>query len=157
MYLSDLALPAVTDGRYLGATLDRNGLRPGRFYVTCSGRVIMGSEVGVVDVPPEDVLRKGRLNPGMMLLVDFENHTVVDDEALKAQYSKAHPYGEWLKRQKIQLKDIIESVPEKDRVAPTLTVCPSPCFIVFFMKYSRGSPCTMLYCCALIYDLFYNL
>ncbi|KAM0893640.1 hypothetical protein ACQ4PT_024988 [Festuca glaucescens] len=74
----------VTDGRYLGATLDCNGLRPGRFYVTHSGRVVMGSEVGVVDIPAEDVLRKGRLNPGMMLLVDFENHTVVDDEALKA-------------------------------------------------------------------------
>jgi glutamate synthase (NADPH/NADH) len=121
------ALISFTDGRYLGATLDRNGLRPGRFYVTHSGRVIMGSEVGVVDVPPEDVLRKGRLNPGMMLLVDFENHTVVDDEALKAQYSKAHPYGEWLKRQKIHLKDIIESVPEKDRVAPTLTQVDENC------------------------------
>uniref|UniRef100_A0A804QV90 glutamate synthase (NADH) n=3 Tax=Zea mays TaxID=4577 RepID=A0A804QV90_MAIZE len=115
------ALISFTDGRYLGATLDRNGLRPGRFYVTHSGRVIMGSEVGVVDVPPEDVLRKGRLNPGMMLLVDFENHTVVDDEALKAQYSKAHPYGEWLKRQKIYLKDIVESVPETDRVAPSIS------------------------------------
>jgi glutamate synthase (NADPH/NADH) len=90
----------------------------------------MGSEVGVVDVPPEDVLRKGRLNPGMMLLVDFENHTVVDDEALKTQYSKAYPYGEWLKRQKIYLKDIVESVPETDRVAPSifssLPVSPSP-------------------------------
>ncbi|KXG19449.1 hypothetical protein SORBI_3010G060800 [Sorghum bicolor] len=115
------ALVSFTDGRYLGATLDRNGLRPGRFYVTHSGRVIMGSEVGVVDVPPEDVLRKGRLNPGMMLLVDFENHTVVDDEALKAQYSKAHPYGEWLKKQKIPLKDIVESVPETDRVAPSIS------------------------------------
>jgi glutamate synthase (NADPH/NADH) len=112
---------AVTDGRYLGATLDRNGLRPGRFYVTHSGRVVMGSEVGVVDVPSKDVLRKGRLNPGMMLLVDFENHTVVDDEALKAQYSKAHPYGEWLKRQKIYLKDIVESVPETERVAPGIS------------------------------------
>ncbi|KAL5226507.1 hypothetical protein ABZP36_014772 [Zizania latifolia] len=115
------ALISFTDGRYLGATLDRNGLRPGRFYVTHSGRVVMGSEVGVVDIPPTDVLRKGRLNPGMMLLVDFENHTVVDDEELKAQYSKAHPYGEWLKRQKISLKDIVESVPETDRVAPSIS------------------------------------
>lgn len=115
------ALISFTDGRYLGATLDRNGLRPGRFYVTHSGRVVMASEVGVVDIPAEDVLRKGRLNPGMMLLVDFENHTVVDDEALKAQYSKAHPYGEWLKRQKMYLKDIVESVPETDRVAPSIS------------------------------------
>ncbi|KAL6123089.1 hypothetical protein ACLB2K_075612 [Fragaria x ananassa] len=110
----------VTDGRYLGATLDRNGLRPGRFYVTHSGRVIMASEVGVVDVPPEDVCRKGRLNPGMMLLVDFENHIVVDDEALKKQYSLARPYGEWLKRQKIELKDIVDSVNESDRVPPSI-------------------------------------
>ena len=65
---------AFTDGRYLGATLDRNGLRPGQFYVTHSGWVIMASEVGVVDIAPEDVRRKGRLNPSMMLLVDFENH-----------------------------------------------------------------------------------
>ncbi|KAJ6832714.1 glutamate synthase 1 [NADH], chloroplastic isoform X1 [Iris pallida] len=114
------ALISFTDGRYLGATLDRNGLRPGRFYITHSGRVIMASEVGVVDVAPEDVSRKGRLNPGMMLLVDFENHTVVDDEALKKQYSLARPYGEWLKRQKISLKDIVESVPETDRVPPAI-------------------------------------
>ncbi|ONK69929.1 uncharacterized protein A4U43_C05F28330 [Asparagus officinalis] len=114
------ALISFTDGRYLGATLDRNGLRPGRYYITHSGRVIMASEVGVVDVAPDDVSRKGRLNPGMMLLVDFENHKVVDDEALKKQYSLARPYGEWLKRQKISLKDVVESVPEADRVPPTI-------------------------------------
>ncbi|KAL7146168.1 hypothetical protein ABFS83_06G022800 [Erythranthe nasuta] len=114
------ALISFTDGRYLGATLDRNGLRPGRFYVTHSGRVIMASEVGVVDIPPEDVSRKGRLNPGMMLLVDFEKHVVVDDEALKQQYSLSRPYGEWLQRQKLQLKDIVESVPESDRVPPPM-------------------------------------
>ncbi|KAK6925989.1 Glutamate synthase, alpha subunit, C-terminal [Dillenia turbinata] len=114
------ALISFTDGRYLGATLDRNGLRPGRFYVTHSGRVIMASEVGVVDIPPEDVCRKGRLNPGMMLLVDFEKHVVVDDEALKQQYSLSRPYGEWLRRQKIELKHIVESVPVSDRVVPTI-------------------------------------
>ncbi|XP_050221729.1 glutamate synthase [NADH], amyloplastic isoform X2 [Mercurialis annua] len=114
------ALISFTDGRYLGATLDRNGLRPGRFYVTRSGRVIMASEVGVVDIPPEDVLRKGRLNPGMMLLVDFEKHIVVDDEALKQQYSLARPYGEWLKRQKITLKDIVSSVPDSDLTLPAI-------------------------------------
>ncbi|XP_057950396.1 glutamate synthase 1 [NADH], chloroplastic isoform X1 [Malania oleifera] len=114
------ALISFTDGHYLGATLDRNGLRPGRFYVTHSGRVIMASEVGVVDIPPEDVCRKGRLNPGMMLLVDFEKHIVVDDEALKQQYSLARPYGEWLKRQKLELKDIVESVQESGRVPPAI-------------------------------------
>ncbi|XP_016737323.2 glutamate synthase [NADH], amyloplastic isoform X3 [Gossypium hirsutum] len=114
------ALISFTDGRYLGATLDRNGLRPGRFYVTHSGRVIMASEVGVVDIPPADVLRKGRLNPGMMLLVDFENHIVVDDEALKQQYSLARPYGEWLQRQKIELNDIVDSVQESERLPPSI-------------------------------------
>ncbi|KAF8726647.1 hypothetical protein HU200_019107 [Digitaria exilis] len=114
------ALISFTDGRYLGATLDRNGLRPGRFYVTYSGRVVMASEVGVVDIPDDDVMRKGRLNPGMMLLVDFENHCIVDDDALKKQYSRAHPYEEWLERQKIQLVDIVESVPETKRIAPRM-------------------------------------
>ncbi|RWW20353.1 hypothetical protein GW17_00015545 [Ensete ventricosum] len=97
----------VTDDHYLGATLDRNGLRPGRFYITHSGRVIMASEVGVVDISPADVARKRSLSPGMMLLVDFENQTIVDDEKLKKQYSQARPYREWLKRQKISLEDIV--------------------------------------------------
>ncbi|XP_027338978.1 glutamate synthase [NADH], amyloplastic isoform X1 [Abrus precatorius] len=114
------ALISFTDGHYLGATLDRNGLRPGRFYVTHSGRVVMASEVGVVDIPAEDVCRKGRLNPGMMLLVDFEKHIVVNDDALKEQYSLARPYGDWLKTQKIQLKDIVDSVHESERVPPTI-------------------------------------
>lgn len=115
------ALITFTDGRYLGATLDRNGLRPGRFYITHSGRVIMASEVGVVDIPPEDVSKKGRLNPGMMLLVDFDKHIVVDDEALKKQYSLARPYGEWLKKQKLVLKDIVDSVAETERIAPAIS------------------------------------
>nr|GEW31813.1 glutamate synthase 1 [NADH], chloroplastic isoform X1 [Tanacetum cinerariifolium] len=118
------ALVSFTDGRYLGATLDRNGLRPGRFYVTHSGRVIMASEVGVVDIPPEDVSRKGRLNPGMMLLVDFEKHTVVDDEALKQQYSRAKPYGTWLEKQKIELKNIVESVTKSSRACPPIAGVP---------------------------------
>ncbi|KVI07094.1 Aldolase-type TIM barrel [Cynara cardunculus var. scolymus] len=114
------ALVSFTDGRYLGATLDRNGLRPGRFYVTHSGRVVMASEVGVVDIPPEDVSRKGRLNPGMMLLVDFEKHTVVDDEALKQQYSLSRPYGKWLEQQKIELRNIVESVNKAGRAIPAI-------------------------------------
>ncbi|XP_074568110.1 glutamate synthase 1 [NADH], chloroplastic-like isoform X2 [Curcuma longa] len=114
------ALISFTDGRYLGATLDRNGLRPGRFYITHNGRVIMASEVGVVDIPPAEVTRKGRLNPGMMLLVDFENHVVVDDETLKQQFSQARPYGEWLRRQKICLEDVINSVPKSERIPPSI-------------------------------------
>ncbi|KAL6848634.1 hypothetical protein ACP4OV_021217 [Aristida adscensionis] len=115
------ALVSFTDGRYLGATLDRNGLRPGRFYVTYSGRVIMASEVGVVDVPSKDVMTKGRINPGMILLVDFENHCIVDDDELKKQYSKARPYREWLDRQQLELMDIMKSVPETKKVVPKIS------------------------------------
>ena len=114
------SLHAVSDGIYLGATLDRNGLRPGRYYETHSGRVIMASEVGVVDIPPSDVKRKGRLNPGMMLLVDFDRHEVVNDDALKAQYSAARPYGEWLANQKITIEDIVASVPEAEQLVPPI-------------------------------------
>lgn len=78
------ALVTFTDGRYIGATLDRNGLRPGRYYLTKSNRVIMASEVGVVDVPHEDIKKKGRLMPGNIFLVDFDEHRVVTDEEVRA-------------------------------------------------------------------------
>jgi len=81
----------------------------------------MASEVGVVDIPPEDVSKKGRLNPGMMLLVDFDKHIVVDDEALKNQYSLARPYGDWLKNKKIMLKDIVDAVAESERLSPPIS------------------------------------
>lgn len=74
------ALISFTDGRYIGATLDRNGLRPGRYYITKGGRVVMASEVGVVAMPDEDVLKKGRLMPGNIFLVDFDEHRVVEDQ-----------------------------------------------------------------------------
>ncbi|KAL3701002.1 hypothetical protein R1sor_019024 [Riccia sorocarpa] len=114
------ALIAFTDGRYLGATLDRNGLRPGRYYITHSGRVVMASEVGVVDIKPEDVSQKGRLNPGMMLLVDFEKHVVVNDDDLKMRVASSQPFGEWLQRQKLTVKDIVESVNANDRNPPPI-------------------------------------
>jgi glutamate synthase (NADPH/NADH) len=79
------ALVTFTDGRYLGATLDRNGLRPGRYYITSGGRVVMASEVGVVDIPPADVVRKGRLMPGNIFLVDFDEHRVVEDREVGAR------------------------------------------------------------------------
>ena len=78
----------------------------------------MASEVGVVDVAPEDVSKKGRLNPGMMLLVDFERHVVVDDDQLKKQYASRHPYAVWLQKQKIVLKEIVDSVPKSELVTP---------------------------------------
>eukprot|EP00051_Salpingoeca_urceolata_P007958 m.102155 g.102155 ORF g.102155 m.102155 type:complete len:2184 (-) comp15498_c0_seq1:206-6757(-) len=100
------ALVAFTDGRYVGATLDRNGLRPGRFYETRDGRVIMASEFGVVDIAPENIKRKGRLRPGKMLLVDFEAGRMVEDDELKASLINKNPYGEWLSRQVMTLKKI---------------------------------------------------
>eukprot|EP00877_Chromochloris_zofingiensis_P004027 jgi/Chrzof1/13625/Cz08g04180.t1 len=108
------ALVTFTDGRYLGATLDRNGLRPGRYYITKTGCVVMASEVGVVDMHPEDVERKGRLMPGNIFLVDFDEHRVVEDKEMKARYSTRRPYGEWL-QQAVSLKDIVDSVPEAER------------------------------------------
>lgn len=86
------ALVTFTDGKFLGGTLDRNGLRPGRFYVTHTGRVIMASEVGVVDVPPAEVARKGRLMPGNLFLVDFDQHKVLEDSEVRRwiELEKAH-------------------------------------------------------------------
>ena len=107
------ALVAFTDGRFIGATLDRNGLRPGRYYVTKTGRVIMASEVGVVDIAPQEVERKGRLMPGNILLVDFDNHCLVNDEEMKKRYSSAKPYGEWLAQELVTLQQIVDSVPEE--------------------------------------------
>ena len=95
-----------TDGKYIGAVLDRNGLRPSRYYLTKDDRVIMGSEVGVVDVDPADVVAKGRLQPGKMFLVDFEEGRMIPDEEIKSEFSAQRPYGEWLKNQRIELKDI---------------------------------------------------
>ena len=101
------ALVAFTDGRFIGATLDRNGLRPGRYYLTKGGRVVMASEVGVVDVPDRDISAKGRLMPGFIFLVDFEAGRVIKDEEMKEKYAGARPYGEWVTRQTVTLKDVV--------------------------------------------------
>ncbi|XP_024399147.1 glutamate synthase 1 [NADH], chloroplastic isoform X2 [Physcomitrium patens] len=114
------ALISFTDGRFLGATLDRNGLRPSRYYITHDQRVIMASEVGVVDVDPRNVFKKGRLHPGMMLLVDFDKHKVVDDTELKKKYASRYPYAEWLRRQKIPLQEIVDSVSKGERTPPPI-------------------------------------
>lgn len=95
-----------TDGKYIGATLDRNGLRPSRYYVTHDDRVIMASEVGVVDVAPDNVKLKGRLQPGKMFLVDFEQGRLIPDEELKEDFASRKPYGEWLKDNRIELNDL---------------------------------------------------
>jgi glutamate synthase (NADPH) large chain len=97
---------AFTDGKFIGAVLDRNGLRPSRYYVTKDDFVIMASEVGVLPIAPENVARKGRLQPGRMFLVDFEQGRIVDDSELKATLAKEHPYEEWLAAQRITLADL---------------------------------------------------
>ncbi len=95
---------AFTDGVRVGATLDRNGLRPSRYYVTKDDLVVMASEVGVLDIPPERVLRKGRLQPGRMFLVDTSEGRIVGDEELKERIAKQHPYREWLERYSVHLR-----------------------------------------------------
>ena len=97
---------SFTDGRYIGAILDRNGLRPSRYYVTHDDRVIMASEVGVVDVAPKDVKSKGRLQPGRMFLVDFEQGRIIADEELKTSVAAKRPYRQWLQNQSIHLDDL---------------------------------------------------
>jgi len=94
---------AFTDGKYIGAVLDRNGLRPSRYYVTHDDRVIMASEVGVVPVDPANVKFKGRLQPGRMFLIDFEQGRLVPDAELKSEFARRRPYGEWLEAQRITL------------------------------------------------------
>ncbi|MDA1073973.1 MAG: glutamate synthase-related protein, partial [Proteobacteria bacterium] len=95
-----------TDGNYIGAVLDRNGLRPSRYYITEGGRCIMASEVGVVDVDPARVIEKGRLQPGKMFLIDFEQGRMIPDEEIKKTWAAELPYGEWLKNQRLDLADL---------------------------------------------------
>jgi len=97
---------AFSDGTVIGAVLDRNGLRPSRYYVTKNDLVIMASEAGVLDVPAEEILVKGRLSPGKIFLVDTAQGRIVDDEEIKGTLAAEHPYGEWLKTQLIDIDDL---------------------------------------------------
>ncbi|MBD3347219.1 MAG: glutamate synthase large subunit [Chitinivibrionales bacterium] len=97
-----------TDGTKVGASLDRNGLRPARFVVTKSGRVIMASEVGVLPVPAEDILQKGRLAPGKMLLVDTKKGRILYDNEIKASVSRQKPYRRWLESNRIELRGLFQ-------------------------------------------------
>lgn len=103
------ALLTFTDGRYIGAILDRNGLRPSRFYLTKSNHLIMASEVGVVDVESDEIIAKGRLKPGRMLLVDVLNKEVTSDEKIKNELCMLRPVIEWTKNI-ITLKDLYQNV-----------------------------------------------
>ncbi|WP_435011315.1 glutamate synthase large subunit [Tundrisphaera lichenicola] len=98
-----------TDGKVIGAVLDRNGLRPSRYWVTKDDLVIMGSEAGVLDVPPGDVVLKGRLEPGKMFLVDLQEGRIIDDEELKHSIASAQPYGKWLQEYMVPLAEIPEA------------------------------------------------
>jgi glutamate synthase (NADPH/NADH) large chain len=109
------ACVVFTDGTQIGAVLDRNGLRPSRFWVTDDGLVVLASEVGVLDLDPATVVRKGRLQPGRMFLVDTEEHRIIEDEEIKDQLAGEHPYGEWLHGGIIHLDDI----PEREHIVHT--------------------------------------
>ena len=97
---------AFTDGKYIGAVLDRNGLRPSRYYVTDDDRCIMASEVGVVPVEPARVVAKGRLQPGKIFLIDFDQGRLIPDEEIKTEWAAERPYREWLDRERIELADL---------------------------------------------------
>jgi len=107
---------AFTDGKIIGAVLDRNGLRPSRYYVTRDDLIVLASEVGVLDIPPENVLVKERLRPGRMLLVDTEEGRIVADEELKHRMAVEHPYRRWLDQYLVGLEDLppAPAVPEPD-------------------------------------------
>ena len=108
------AAMAFSDGVVIGGVLDRNGLRPSRYYVTKDDKVVMASEVGVMDIKPENVKYKGRLEPGKMLLIDTEAQRIISDEELKKRVSIAHPYAEWNERHIVHLNDIpVEKVQEE--------------------------------------------
>ncbi|GAA1292835.1 glutamate synthase large subunit [Pseudonocardia aurantiaca] len=109
------ALVTFTDGTQIGAVLDRNGLRPARYWVTEDGTVVLASEVGVLDVEPSAVVKKGRLEPGRMFLVDTEAGRIVDDAEIKGALAAEHPYADWLHAGLIRLEDLAK----REREVPT--------------------------------------
>ncbi|MBT2482162.1 glutamate synthase large subunit [Streptomyces sp. ISL-94] len=109
------ACVTFTDGTQVGAVLDRNGLRPGRYWVTDDGLVVLGSEVGVLDIDPAKVVRKGRLQPGKMFLVDTAQKRIIEDDEIKSELAAAAPYAEWLETGEIELSDL----PEREHIVHT--------------------------------------
>ncbi|SHI19911.1 glutamate synthase (ferredoxin) [Sporobacter termitidis DSM 10068] len=107
------AAMGFTDGVRIGATLDRNGLRPSRYYVTTDGTVVLASEVGVLNIPPEKVVKKERLHPGRMLLIDTEAGRIIEDEEIKNAAAASEPYGDWLKKYLVDIDQL-----------PTALACP---------------------------------
>ncbi len=97
---------SFTDGNVIGSVLDRNGLRPGRFWVTDDGLVVLGSESGVLDLDPATIVRKGRLQPGRMFLIDLEKGRIIEDEEIKQELASAAPYAKWLEEGQVHLEDL---------------------------------------------------
>jgi glutamate synthase domain-containing protein 2/glutamate synthase domain-containing protein 1/glutamate synthase domain-containing protein 3 len=100
---------AFTDGRVIGATLDRNGLRPGRWFETADGWVVLASETGVLEEAPENVVRRGRLQPGKLFLVDLAEHRIVPDDEIKRSVATRRPYAEWVESETVRLADLPEA------------------------------------------------
>jgi glutamine phosphoribosylpyrophosphate amidotransferase len=111
---------AFTDGRKIGAVLDRNGLRPSRYVVTRDGLVVMASEVGVLDIPPEEVLIKERLHPGKIFFVDLEQGRIIEDDEIKAGYVARRPYREWVEANRVKLRDLTASSASSGDMDPEL-------------------------------------
>lgn len=114
------AAMAITDGVRVAALLDRNGLRPSRYYLTSDGLIVLASEAGVLDIPPEKIIRKDRLRPGRMLLIDTEAGRIVSDEEIKHEMAAQKPYQEWLARHLLKLEDL----PAAPKVKPSAATRP---------------------------------
>jgi glutamate synthase domain-containing protein 2/glutamate synthase domain-containing protein 1/glutamate synthase domain-containing protein 3 len=115
------AAVCFTDGRVIGATLDRNGLRPGRWVETKDGHVVLGSEAGLLPIAPQDVVRLGRLQPGKLFLVDLERGRIVPDEVVKEEVATQQPYGEWYAQNTVHFSDLPEAHVTLTGVEPTRT------------------------------------
>ena len=111
------AAVAFTDGRQIGATLDRNGLRPAKYMITADDCIILASESGVLNIPPQDIKKKWRLEPGRMLLIDLEQGRIIDDREIKNSLATARPYREWIEKIRIRLSDLQAAVPAVTAVA----------------------------------------
>jgi len=108
------AAMAFTDGRHIGGTLDRNGLRPARYLVTDDDFVVMASESGVLPIADSKIVKKWRLQPGKMFLIDLEQGRMIDDEELKAGLASAKPYAQWIDNLRIRLDDVVQPVAGED-------------------------------------------
>src|SRR5213076_602079 len=115
------AAVAFTDGRVVGATLDRNGLRPGRWVETLDGYVVLASETGVLEYPADEVVAKGRLAPGKIFYVNLESGRIVDDSEVKRTVATRQPFGEWFKENAVHLDDLPDKAPDHAPGDPLLT------------------------------------